>query len=307
MSRGRNSSGLGGLLVIDKDPDWTSHDVVAKLRGMFRERRIGHAGTLDPAATGLLLVGIGPATRLLRYLQGSFKTYEGAIRFGSTTDSLDAEGLVTGEFAMHDLSKVRIEEAVSSMIGESLQIPPMFSALKIDGKRLHALARAGIEVEREARPITIEDFSIEATPDPMLWNFEVRCSSGTYVRSIADDLGRMLGGGAHLATLRRTRNDRFSLGEARTLDDIENALREGVDAQSLLLDMAVMVGSLAAIFVSDDEVARVRNGVALESNEDGEEGAYVRVLDSRGTLLAVYKRSGRSLKADAVIPQAASV
>ena len=307
MSRGRNPSGLSGLVVIDKDLTWTSHDVVAKLRGLLGERRIGHAGTLDPAATGLLLVGVGPATRLLRYLQGSFKTYEGAIRFGATTDTLDADGSVTQRFEMDGLCHREVEEAASAMIGESLQVPPMVSALKVDGVRLHELARQGIEIERVSRPITIESFELRPSSDPMVWHFEVRCSSGTYVRSIADDLGRTLGGGAHLARLRRTRNDRFSADDAVTLGVLEQQLREGATPASLVMSPLDMLGSLPLRLVDEITAASVVNGASIAHEGDEPEGSLLRIVNSEGDLMGVYRRNGSTLRADVVLAKAASV
>ncbi len=307
MSRGRNPSGLSGLVVIDKDLTWTSHDVVAKLRGLLGERRIGHAGTLDPAATGLLLVGVGPATRLLRYLQGSFKTYEGAIRFGATTDTLDADGSVTQRFEMVGLCHRDVEEAASAMIGESLQVPPMVSALKVDGVRLHELARQGIEIERVSRPITIESFELRPSNDPMVWHFEVRCSSGTYVRSIADDLGRALGGGAHLARLRRTRNDRFSADDAVTLGALEQQLRDGATPASLVMTPLDMLGSFPLRVVDEITAASVANGASIAHEGDEPEGSPLRIVNSEGDLMGVYRRNGSTLRADVVLAKAASV
>jgi len=307
MSRGRNPSGLSGLVVVDKDLTWTSHDVVAKLRGMLRERRVGHAGTLDPGATGVLLVGVGPATRLLRYLQGSFKTYEGTIQFGSTTDSLDADGVVTKTFAMTGLGRDEVEQAARSMIGESLQVPPMVSALKVEGQRLHELARQGIEIEREARPITIESFEVQPSADPLVWTFEVRCSSGTYVRSIADDLGRSLGGGAHLTQLRRTRNDRFGIDDALSLAVLEQRLEEGETPAALVLSPAEMLSSLAAVTVDETIAASVANGATIPYEGNEPDAVPLRVLDASGLLLGIYCRRGNVLRADVVLPKVPSV
>src|SRR5688572_30721126 len=197
-------AGPHGLAVIDKPPGWTSHDVVAKLRGVLGTRKVGHAGTLDPDATGVLLVGVGRVTRLLRYLSEAGKAYEGEIVLGVETSTLDAAGEVT---ATHDMSAVTGEQvlaAAAGFLGAIEQVPPMVSAIKVDGKRLHQLAREGIEVERKARPIAIERFDVSPTDDPLVWRCAVDCSSGTYIRSLAADLGTALGGGAHLRALRRT-------------------------------------------------------------------------------------------------------
>ena len=307
MSRSRNPSGLSGLVVIDKELGWTSHDVVAKLRGMLRERRIGHAGTLDPQASGLLLVGVGPATRLLRYLQGSFKTYEGRIQFGATTTTLDATGEVTASFDMSGLDPDAVRIRAAAMLGESLQIPPMVSALKVEGKRLHELARQGIEIEREARPITIESFDLTPTDDELVWEFSVRCSSGTYVRSIAADLGSALGGGAHLCALRRTRNDRFTVEDATTLDALAIRLEQGEPASALVMPPSQMLGSLRALSIDEAQCAIVGNGASLPAPEDCSEGELLRILDPLGELLGVYQCKQGQLRADVVLPRTASV
>src|SRR3954447_204648 len=192
-----------GLVVVDKPAGVTSHDVVGVLRRRLGERRIGHAGTLDPDATGVLLVGVGKVTRVLRFLTALGKRYEGEVVFGTTTSTLDAAGEVTGTFAM-DLTVDMVRTAAAGLTGPILQVPPMVSALKVDGRRLHELAREGIEVEREARPVTVHELGVTPTADPLVYAVEVHCSSGTYIRTIAADLGERLGGGAHLRNLRRT-------------------------------------------------------------------------------------------------------
>ena len=193
---------IDGLLVVDKPAGWTSHDVVAKLRGATRQRRIGHAGTLDPDATGVLLVGLGRVTRLMRFLQETTKSYRGVVSFGVATNTLDAAGEVLERREM-PVTRAEVEQALPPFRGGILQIPPMVSALKVDGKRLHELAREGKEVERAARPVRIDRFDIEAfEPGPFPQaTVLVDCSSGTYIRSLAADLGTALGGCAHLASL----------------------------------------------------------------------------------------------------------
>ncbi len=218
------------MAVIDKAAGVTSHDVVNQLRRHFGEKRIGHAGTLDPDATGVLVVAVGNATRLMRFLSGCDKSYVGEIVLGSSTSTLDSAGEVTGTF---DMSAVTLAQAQAiageQLTGDILQIPPMVSALKVDGRRLHELAREGIEIERDPRPVTVSRFDLEATADPMVLRATVDCSSGTYIRTLADDLGRLLGGGAHLRNLRRTRVGRFTLDDAQpvheaTLLSVETAV-----------------------------------------------------------------------------------
>lgn len=194
MSAKKRDDGPDGLVVVDKDAGWTSHDVVAKSRGLLGTRKVGHSGTLDPDATGVLLLGIGRVTRLLKYLTALPKTYTCEIVFGTETSTLDAAGEVTATHDMSGLTFAQVEAAVPQLTGDIMQIPPMVSAVKIDGKRLHQLAREGIEVERAPRPVTIHRFTVAPTNDPLVVTAEVECSSGTYVRTLAADLGHALGG-----------------------------------------------------------------------------------------------------------------
>ena len=200
-----------GLVIVDKPSGMTSHDVVSVLRKQLGERRIGHAGTLDPDATGVLLVGVGYVTRLLTFLSGLDKTYTAQIVLGSATSTLDSSGTVT---ATHDMSSISVEDVQrvvkENFVGEISQVPPMVSALKVDGVRLHELARQGIEVERAARELTIHGFKVFGMSEPGVIDVEIHCSSGTYIRSLADDLGRALGGSAHLRNLRRISVGGFS-------------------------------------------------------------------------------------------------
>ena len=201
-----------GLVVIDKEAGWTSHDVVARCRRIFGQRRVGHAGTLDPDATGVLLVGLGRATRLMRFLTALPKTYTTDIVLGSATSTLDSSGEVLATYDMSHVTPEAVAEAAAALTGDIEQIPPMVSAVKVGGRRLHELARQGIEVERAPRPVTVYRFDTEPAPDPArpgVYRAEIECSSGTYIRVLADDLGRALGGGAHVTNLRRTRIGSF--------------------------------------------------------------------------------------------------
>ena len=211
-----------GLAVVDKPAGVTSHDVVAMLRRRLGERRVGHAGTLDPDATGVLLVGVGNVTRLLRFLTALGKTYTAEVVFGTETHTLDAAGEVTATHDMAGLTEQQVRDAVRlHLTGPIMQVPPMVSALKVDGRRLHELAREGVEVEREARPVTVHRFDVWPTADPLVYRIEVVCSSGTYIRSLAADLGRLVGGGAHLRALRRTACGSFDETQAASPDDAE--------------------------------------------------------------------------------------
>lgn len=276
--RRRDAGGPDGLCVIDKPAGWTSHDVVAKLRGVLGTRRVGHAGTLDPDATGVLLVGVGRVTRLLRFLTPLPKRYEGEIVLGTETSTLDAAGEVT---ATHDMAGVTLADAraaAATLTGDILQVPPMVSALKVAGRRLHELAREGVEVEREARPVTVHRFDLEATDDPLVLRAHVECSSGTYVRSLAADLGAALGGGAHLRHLRRTRIGSFTEAEARPLAQL---------GPEHLLSPADALRDYPAVTVDEAGRLAVGHGKVLPADGFDGDGPW-RVLDASGRLLAVY-------------------
>jgi len=211
---------MEGVLLVDKPTDHTSHDVVARLRRKLHMKRIGHAGTLDPMATGLLIMLIGKATRISQYLISLDKEYEGTIELGKTTDSQDAQGQVMETRPVPALTEAELRTAMQGFLGDQYQMPPMFSAIKIDGVPLYKSARKGEEVEREPRFIRVSSFELTRFSLPA-FDFRLRSSKGTYVRTIAHDLGQRLGCGAHLAALRRTATDRFNVSQALTLDAIE--------------------------------------------------------------------------------------
>ncbi len=211
---------MEGVLLVDKPTDHTSHDVVARLRRKLHMKRIGHAGTLDPMATGLLIMLIGKATRISQYLISLDKEYEGTIELGKTTDSQDAQGQVMETRPVPALTEAELRTAMQGFLGDQYQMPPMFSAIKIDGVPLYKSARKGEEVEREPRFIRVSSFELTRFGLPA-FDFRLRSSKGTYVRTIAHDLGQRLGCGAHLAALRRTATDRFNVSQALTLDVIE--------------------------------------------------------------------------------------
>lgn len=214
---------LDGILLVDKPADHTSHDVIARLRGKLRMKRIGHAGTLDPMATGLLVVLVGKATSVSQYLISLDKEYTGTIKLGETTNSQDADGevLVTRPVSP-SLTEAEVLAAIKTMLGDQYQMPPMFSAIKIDGVPLYKLARKGEEIVREPRFIRVASWDLTRFAPPEL-DFRVRCTKGTYVRTLAHDLGEKLGCGAHLSALRRTGTDKLTLERALTIDQI-NAL-----------------------------------------------------------------------------------
>jgi len=206
-----------GALLIDKPPGPTSHDVVASIRRRFQLEKVGHAGTLDPNATGLLILLLGKATKLSEKLMGSDKVYEGTAKFGETTDSYDCDGEITSSLPLLPLTLEELNASAETFIGDQMQIPPMVSAIKKDGVPLYKLARKGVEVERKPRLIHIYKFRFTDYQEP-IGAFRVACTKGTYVRSLAHDLGQKLGCGAHLASLRRLSSGRFEVAEAITLD-----------------------------------------------------------------------------------------
>ena len=267
-----------GIAVVDKPSGVTSHDVVAMLRRRFDERQVGHGGTLDPSATGVLVVAVGKATKLLRFVEKTTKAYIGEIVLGTETDTLDADGEVT---ATHEMDGVTLEQAQSlvneHLTGDIEQIPPMVSAIKIDGKRLHELAREGIEVERPPRPVTIRSFQLMPTEEAHVFLAAIECSAGTYVRTLAADLGHLLGGGAHLRNLRRTAVGRFTIGEAAPPDDCE------------LLPVEEAVRTLDRVDLSGRVEEFVANGRVLPAWDGDGPWALFR---SDGTLAAVYERHG---------------
>jgi tRNA pseudouridine55 synthase len=282
------------VAVIDKDAGWTSHDVVAKSRGILGTRKVGHSGTLDPDATGVLVLGVGRATRLLRFLQLLPKTYEAEIRFGIATSTLDGAGDVVATADMSELVPEQVVAAAGTLTGDIMQVPPMVSALKVDGRRLHELAREGIEIEREARPVHVGRFDVSPTDDPLRWQAVVDCSSGTYVRSLAADLGQSLGGYAHLTSLRRTAVGQFTIAEARPLEAVE------------LLPLIDAVRGMDRVEVDAAVADRVRQGAVLDPAALGDPtGAGPWAVIAEGpTLLAVYERyrDGIRVKPALVIP-----
>ncbi len=288
-----------GLVVVDKPGAWTSHDVVAKLRKIYRQRRVGHAGTLDPDATGVLLVGLGRTTRLLRFLQDAGKAYRGTIVFGVSTTTLDAAGEVVDRRPM-PLDRADVEAATKAFIGEIEQLPPMVSAVKIEGRRLHELARLGEEVERAPRRVRVERLDIETfEPGPYpTAKVLVECSSGTYVRSLAADLGIRLGGVAHLAELRRLRVGSFTLDEAHTLDEIE------ADPAAVVLPPVAAVRDIERIDVDLEQARAVAHGVTFPATafagEHAGPGPFA-VVDRDGELLAVYERRRAAVKPAVVL------
>jgi tRNA pseudouridine55 synthase len=288
---------MNGTLIVDKPAGLTSHDVVARVRRIIGERRVGHTGTLDPFATGVLVVLIGKATRLLQFLSGAEKEYEALIRFGYATDTGDATGqrveVQAKSQSAQSLCEAEIEAAMTSLRGEISQVPPMYSAKKVKGQKLYELARRGKEIERQPVKVTISEFEmndqllrmgVDGTAD---LNVRVACSAGTYVRTLAEDLGKILGVGAHLAALRRTRAGRFKIDRASTLDEL-TALAESGSVEQTLISPDATIAHLPALDVSADDVRRLINGIDLHlEGEAWTAGDAVRLRNATGELIAV--------------------
>ncbi len=211
---------MEGILLVDKPRDHTSHDVVARLRGKLKMKRVGHAGTLDPMATGLLIILVGKATRVSQYLTSLDKEYEGTVELGKVTDTQDAEGEMMETRPVPPFTEAEIRTAIQGFLGDQYQLPPMYSAIKIDGVPLYKSARKGEEITREPRFIRVMSWEMTRFGLPQ-FDFRLRCTKGTYVRTLAHDLGQRLGCGAHLAALRRTATDKFNVTQALTLDQIQ--------------------------------------------------------------------------------------
>lgn len=290
-----------GVLVIDKPAGPTSHDVVNRVRRLYGLKRVGHAGTLDPPATGILLVGLGRATRVLQFLQGLPKTYRAVIRFGATTSTQDAAGAVVAERPC-GFDRAALDTATAALVGDLLQVPPMVSAVRVGGERLYKVARRGEEVERPARPVTVHAFSV-LDFDPSVWEATavVRCSSGTYVRTLAADLGEALGCGAHLASLRRESIGSLGEEQAVALRALEEA--GAPEREAAVLPLAVALRDLPCVSVSGDDLEGVTHGRALAevAVPGAAEGDPVVVAGDGGAVVAVYRRAGAGLRPDAVL------
>lgn len=287
-------AGPTGVAVVDKPAGWTSHDVVAKARGLLGVRRVGHSGTLDPDATGVLVLGVGRATRLLTYITGLDKSYVGEVVLGTATSTLDASGEVTGTWDMSDVGLAEVRAAAADLTGDLLQVPPMVSAKQVGGRRLHDLARSGVEVDRDPVAVRVERFEVGEAVAPGVFPISVGCSSGTYVRSLASDLGAALGGGAHLRNLRRTAVGPFGSEEAVPL--------EALTPERLLPPIEALRGR-PRVVVDADVAGLVAHGRVFDDDTLGVTGdGPWAVVDAAGALLAVYQRHrGATVKPGVVL------
>jgi tRNA pseudouridine55 synthase len=298
-----------GLIIVDKPAGWTSHDVVARIRKLAGTRRVGHAGTLDPMATGVLVVGVEKATRLLGYLALTEKEYTGTIRLGQATDTDDADGTVTGCVPAVNIDDAGLERAVAGLTGQISQIPPGVSAIKVGGRRSYQLARAGRAPELTARTVTVSRFDVLAVRqdgDLLDVDVSVTCSSGTYIRALARDLGATLGVGGHLTVLRRTRVGPYPVSQARTLDELARSAidgRPGPDAASL--DVTDLAEAAAAAFprreLSAAEARAVGHGARLDATGTG--AAPVAAFGPDGSLVALLTDVGGQARSLAVFSQ----
>ena len=301
--RGRRADpGPTGFLVVDKPPGWTSHDVVDAARGWLHTRRVGHMGTLDPAATGVLPLAVRGATKLINFVRENDKTYAGAFHLGVETDTLDAEGRVLRTHSGPDPDEARIREALRSFEGEIEQVPPMFSAVKVGGVPLHKLARKGQRVEREPKCVKVQRFEMLKYTPPLL-EIEVDCSGGTYVRVLASDLGAHLGCGAHLAGLRRTRSGPFRIEQALTPEQLARDAERGEIERRILSPLAVL--GLPAICLAAHEVACAeRGGVVDTQGPQVPPGTQMVAHDGDGNIVGILEsRPGRRLKPLRILPR----
>ena len=250
-----------GILVIDKSAGWTSQDVAAKLRGVFHERRVGHGGTLDPMATGVLPVFIGRATRAAEFLESAEKEYVAGLRLGVVTDTQDTSGTVL-ETNSVCVTRAQLEAALQQFLGPIEQIPPMYSAIKINGQKLYELARRGQEVARRPRSITIHALEL-LEGEGADWTIRVRCSKGTYVRTLCHDLGRALGCGGCMSSLRRTRAGSFTLAQAVTMQQVLD-FAAGQDPQQLLMPVDAVFAAHPPLIVTLGQAAKLKNGAQVK-------------------------------------------
>ncbi len=285
MARKRASSGLDGIVLVDKPAGWTSHDVVARARGLFGQPRIGHTGTLDPFATGLLVLCLGRATRLAEYLSAHEKEYTGEAALGVETDTADAEGAVTRRSPVPELGPADLARVAASFTGRVAQVPPAFSAVKVGGQRAYALARRGEAVELAPREVEVLELVLELAGRDRL-RLRVRCGAGTYVRALARDIGRALGCGAHLSALRRTRAGAFRVEDAMTMEELERLAAAGRAGEAVLPADEGMLGYEAAILGAAGAGAFVR-GNPHRGGGFRAPAALARVYDTAGDFLGV--------------------
>ena len=284
----RGPGRLHGYLVIDKPTGWTSHDVVGRVRRLTGERKVGHAGTLDPAATGVLPVALGLATRSLEFLAGSSKTYLAEITFGVRTDSYDIDGIVQSVGTTEGIDETLLRRSLSNFCGIQQQIPPMHSAIQIDGRRLYELAREGSVIERSPRAIEIHEIELIEWNPPVV-TVCIDCSKGTYIRSIAHDLGEIFDCGAYLSNLVRLRAGPFTIAEAWTLQELAE-LELVNDWESVAVHPDAALEGLAGLVLGEDETKDWSFGRSIRADDDSPE--WTRVYDEHGAWLGIGQNDG---------------
>jgi len=277
---------LCGILNINKPSGMTSHDVVLRVRKISGQKRVGHAGTLDPLATGVLILCLGQATRVAEYLMASDKMYRARVRLGVTTDTYDTEGRVTGQAGAEGITRAQVERELSGFVGSLEQTPPMYSAIKHKGTPLYRLARRGQVVARKARKVEIRTLRLTEWAPPQL-EIEVHCSKGTYIRSLAHDLGQRLGCGAHLAGLTRMASGHFSIEQAITLEELEQAFAKGEGA-SLLQPLDVALQAFPSVIVDQATESKIGFGQRVRLSE-APEALMCRAYSADGRLLALLR------------------
>ncbi|MEP7038004.1 MAG: tRNA pseudouridine(55) synthase TruB [Acidobacteriota bacterium] len=306
---------MNGILIIDKPETFTSHDVVARLRRILKTKSIGHTGTLDPFATGVLVMLIGKATRLAQFLDKDKKEYEAIVRLGFETDTSDRTGeLRITNYELRNLSVDEIEDVLKDFRGEIEQIPPMYSAKKVAGKKLYELARKGIEIERKPIKVNIYELDLmgngkwkmENEENFGLWTLDfglkVSCSAGTYIRTLAEDIGKKLETGAHLAELRRTKAGKFGIENAVTLEELEEIAAEN-KLGDVLISMNEAVLHLPEIKLSKEEIIKTKNGIKLKTEQIADDGRFFRMIDEDENLIAVgfYKSAEKAIQPKLVL------
>ena len=280
-----------GIIVIDKSPNWTSMDVCAKLRGIFQEKRIGHAGTLDPMATGVLPVFVGRATRAVEFAGEGEKEYVAGLRLGLVTNTQDTSGETLEEHPV-SVTQEELERVLEQFRGEIDQVPPMYSAIKINGKKLYELARKGREVERPARKVTIHALTLESREGEADFTIRVRCSKGTYVRTLCHDIGQALGCGGCMSSLRRTMAAGFTLEDAVKLEQVQQA----EDPAKLLLPVDAYFAGRPVLLLKPELEKKVRNGMTVILPQAPGVSGECRVYGESGEFLALGKLSGKKLE-----------
>lgn len=293
---------MNGVLVINKPQKWTSHDVVNKARSLLQEKKIGHTGTLDPLATGVLVLCIGKATKIVRYLEADDKEYIAELKLGTTTDTLDSDGCILETREYTPPSKDEVQRALDGFRGNILQRPPAYSAVKVSGVPSYRLARQGTILEHKERPVTISAITLLEYRDPLV-RFSVTCSKGTYIRTLCAEIGAILGAGAHLTALVRTRSGRFRIEKAIDLEQLARNASLGL-AEETLVSLSEALASFDAVIVDPSEAKRISHGntisippgFALDDSKP-----LIQVLDRNGIMLAIASTSAGFIKPEVVI------